>query len=235
MSAGDGPVPAALAALRAHNPAEAVRLLTPVVHAPELDDPELLDVRARLCSLYAQALLESGETADAGLWVRKALRATSTLKDSAGLAEVRALQGRIVGATADAEAARQRQVEREHIAATPLDTLLQTASTPAARAGILTKKAAAHASADEVETAVRLYHRAIAAADAAAVVREQVLARLGIAAIDPQRATAWIRAAQALAERAEEYTLLGTIAREATRLRVPLPTIHGPKGLRELP
>jgi tetratricopeptide (TPR) repeat protein len=228
----EGPVPSALAALRSGQPQAAVDHLAPIVEAPELDDPEMLDVRARLCSLYAQALLQAGDAKTASIWVRKALRAASTLKDAAGLLEVRALQGEIVGALADAEAARRRAVEREHIAETSLEDLLAIATTPEDRAAVLAKKASSLAGLGSHAQAADLYDQSMRIADQHGILREQVFARLGMAAVHPDAAV-WVQQAQRLAEAASEYTLLSTIAREADRLGVSLPAIDGPSGLRD--
>lgn len=231
MSA-EGPVPSALAALGSGQPQVAVELLAPIMEAPELDQPDMLDIRARLCSLYGQALLEAGDPKTASVWVRKALRAASKLEDDAGLREVRALQGKIVGALADVEAARRRAVEREHIAETPLEDLLAATSTPEERAAVLAKKASFHAGAGAQALAVDLYDQSMRLADKHKLLREQVFARLGMAAVHPD-ATTWVKQAQGLAEAQSEYTLLSTIAREADRLGVALPAIHGPSGLQE--
>ncbi len=229
----EGPVPSALAALGSGQPQAAVDHLAPIMEAPELDEPDMLDVRARLCSLYAQALLQAGDAKTASIWVRKALRAASTLKDDAGLREVRALQGQIVGALADAEAARRRAVEREHIAETSLQDLLAAAVTPEDRAAVLAKKASSLASSGAQAQAADLYDQSMRIADQHGFLREQVFARLGMAAVHPN-ATVWVLQAQKLAETVNEYTLLSTIAREAERLGVSLPAIEGPSGLREL-
>lgn len=228
----EGPVPSALTALRNGNPQAAVDHLAPFMTAAELDEPDMLDIRARLCSLYAQALLESGDAKTASIWVRKALRAASTLKDAAGLVEIRSLQGQIIGALADIEAARRRAVERDHIAATSLVELLATATTPEERSSVTAKKASALASIGAQAQAVELYDQSMRIADQHSILREQVFARLGMAAVHPD-AVAWVKQAQFLAEAAKEYTLLSTIAREADRLGVALPAIDGPAGLKE--
>ena len=235
MSEPTGPVPLALAALQRGRAAEAAEHLAPVVRAPELEDPELADVRARLCSLYAQALLESGDTSQAGIWVRKALRAATATGDTEGITEIRALQGRIVGAVADAEGARRREEERAAIAARPLDELLMGLDAPDAIAQVLVKKASAVAHQGGFDEASALFLRAIDVADDAGVLREQVFARLGLAATKPALADALVRQAHALAESADEFTLLATIAREAERLDVSLPVIEGPAGLQPQP
>lgn len=229
----EGPVPRALAALGSGQPQVAVDLLAPIMEAPELNEPDMIDVRARLCSLYAQALLQAGDAKQASLWVRKALRAASTMKDEDGLKEVRALQGQIVGALADAEAARRRAVERKHIAETSLEDLLATATSPEERASILAKKASSLAGTGAQAHAADLYDQSMKIADQHSILREQVFARLGMAAVHPDAAV-WVQQAQQLAEAASEYTLLSTIAREADRLGVSLPAIDGPSGLQEL-
>ena len=230
MSEGQAPVPLALAALQQGRPQEAADHLAPVVRAPELDDPELADVRARLCSLYAQALLESGQLDEAALWVRKALRAVSKSGDSAGKTQIRALQGQIVGAIADAEGARRRAEERNEVAQTPVDVLLRAANTPAEQSAILVKKASAIAD-ERKDEAAALFLRAQTLADQSEDLREQVFARLGLAGVKPELAKVLVLESQALAEARQEYTLLSTIAQEASRLGVALPAIEGPSGL----
>ena len=225
-----GPVPLAINALREGRPEQAADLLADVVTREELDDPELVDVSARLWSLYAQALLGCDRPSEASTWIRKALRAARRAGEPDGVAAVRELQGQIVARQAEAEAARRRQQEREHIAATPLDALLIAVTNDADRAAVYGKKAAAERDAGRQEHASELFEQAIALADASGSVREQVFSRLGLASVHDARAN--VLAAQQIAESAKDFTLLATIAREAETLGVVLPHIAGPSGLR---
>lgn len=188
-----------------------------------------MDIRARACSLYAQALLESGRPHDAEGPCREAIRLLRKLRDKPGLDEVRALQDRIVQAIAhDAEQA--SRLERMRVVAqTPLEALLADAPTSSARVEAMLQKAHAYADLDQRLDALPVAERAVAEADALAEVRQQVLARIALArACDADRAVAVLVQASELAGDAREFNLIATIARAAEVAGLTLPADPGP-------
>lgn len=227
-----GLLAAAVRDLRAGRFMEAAGQLGEVVADPDLAAAEdLRDVRARAFSLLAQALLGAGRPAEAQEHVRAALRLLSGLQDEAGLAQVRALQGQIFGALAEQAARDRARRERAALAATPVEEVLAPLADDLARAARLIEKATADEEAGAPEAAAAHLARALALADALGAVREQVLARLGLARHRPAERVDLVREAHRIAEAAAEFNLVGAITLEAGALGVPLPVIHGPSGL----
>lgn len=229
MSASDdlaGQVRAGVEALSAGRPHEAARALAPVVEDADFTEhPDLADVRARVYSLYAQALLDSGAARQADAWARRALKQAQDLGDQAGADEVRALLRQIFSAaveekkTADAVA---------RVAATPLEALMAQAVTDTERAGVLVEKANAEVEVGRAEEGEALARQALALAQQAGSVREEVLAWLTLARACPDEAaramvSAWRRACDA-----DEANLVGAIARAAEHAGVTLPHLTGP-------
>lgn len=220
---------AGVAALQAARWDDAIDALGPVYADPELASSEdLRDIRASVCSLYAQALLEAGRPHDADRPCRDAIRIVRALRDRAALDAVRSLQDRIVAAIAhDAERA-QRLAEQARIAATPLDDLLAHAHDDAARAEVLVKKAQAHVDVGQAAEGAQLATRAVEAARLADHVTWEVFALLALARADASQAQQALHAAYRRAERAEEFNLVSATARTARELQVALPTEPGP-------
>lgn len=225
-----------IAALQAEDWSTAIAALHDVTADPDLAAAsDLADVRARACSLHAQALLESGRPHDAERPCREAIRILRGLRDRAGLTEVRALQDRIVKAIAhDAEQA-QRLAEMQRVAATPLDALLAGASSTHERIEVLVRKAHAHADTGEPAAGMTVARQAVEEADAAGDVRQRVLARIAWSRTSPDEASAILVQAASLAGDAEEFNLVATVARAAEVAGVTLPRHPGAHAPRSLP
>lgn len=192
------------------------------------DQPDLRDFYARACSLLAQARLETGDARGARQAAHAAMRACRDVSDLEGLAEVRALDERIAAeldSDRRAELARARATE---LAAETADVVESKAASPLARADALLKHAGALKAHERFAEAAHSAERAIANADAAESVREQTLARIALAEVDATRATTVLREALELADRADETTLIGLVARAAELADVALPQQYGP-------
>lgn len=217
-------------ALREQRPGAAVEALAPVVYDPELQQStELADVRARVCALYAQALLEDGRIHEADAACRDALRAVRRLGDAAGLADVRALQDRIVRALAEAAEQARRKVEQARVAATPVAELLAGADA-LQRAEALVKKATACADVGDLDAGAPLAREAAQVADALGATTWSVFARVALARLEPEQAAAHLAQAARLADEADEFNLVSAIAEAARGLGLPLPTHPGAHG-----
>lgn len=213
-------------ALKQGRPAEAVDALEPVATDPAFETQgDLADIRARVWSLLAQALLEAGRPHEADPWARRALQAVTDLGDEQGEQAVRALHQRIFAAATDLH--RQRTAI-ERVASTDVDELLAGAEGPQERAGVLVEKANAEARVGRAAAATDLARRALAIARGADAAREQVLALLVLAEAQPDEASGHLHAAWAIAEAADESTLVGAVARAAGTAGVRLPTLEGP-------
>lgn len=211
-------------ALRTGRPADAVDALSPVVADPALAAaPDLVDVRARVLVLYAQALVDSGRYNEAKAAIPEALRAVRRLDDDAGIAAVKQLQARLVRDIADDHRRASEAIERAKVARTPIDELLAAATSPEQRGEVLVQKANAMIDTGSLVEGGAYADEALALAVAAGNVREEVLARLSIARARPDEAATHVGAAFACAERAGDFNLVGTVARAAALHGVPLP------------
>lgn len=221
----------AVAALRAGRVADAVSGLGPVWDDAELaaaDD--LQDVRARVGSLYAQALLEAGDVVQADAVCRATIRLLRRMGDPDGVHAVRELQDRVSKALAEHAEHAQRLAEARQVAATPLATLMAGADDGEARAAALVRKATAHADAGDSRTAADLAAEALGVARAHHLVTWEVFARLLIVRCDPEDdlAVPHLHAAHRVAVGAEEFNLVSTVVRAAEVAGLPLPVEHGP-------
>lgn len=180
---------------------------------PDLADDDLRDIRARVGSLYAQALIECGRPLEAEAPLREARRIARGLGDDAGIAATADLVRRV--ASARAEAARQATAT-----AADLDAPIDGTGIP--RADALLRRAGAEADAGRREDAARHAEEALSIAEAGP--REQVLAHLVLARTDPARTASEIALAFAIAEAADDFTLAGTVVRAAELAGVALPT-----------
>lgn len=222
-------VEAGVAAMGAQRWAEAVEHLGTVHADPAFQvAQDLLDVRASVASLYAQSLLEIGDPLAADRACRDALRCLRTLGDRAGIDEVRKLQDRIVKALADRREQEQHREEARHIAAAPLAELLADAPDAEARATTLVKKARAHLTSGDAETAADLAIRALDVASAHGLVIWEVFARLVLVEADDLHADGHLTAAVRAAADAGESNLISTIAATARSLGRTLPAEAGP-------
>lgn len=212
-------------AIRAGRMADAVEVLAPVVSDAELaaaDD--LQDVRARVCSLYGQALLDLDRPDEAEGPLREALAIAERLGDEAGAKAVRGLRARAMAATTQRHQQADERRRQERLAATPIEQLLHGVTEPLARADVLLRKATAEADVGAHAEAARHAGQALSIAVEAGAAREEVLARLAIARSQPDRAPQQLLAAWHRAEQAEEFNLVGAVARAAELGGVALPS-----------
>lgn len=224
---------AAVLALRQGRPRDAVDGLHTVwSDASFAEAADLRDLRARVGSLFAQALLETGRVAEADRVCRDAVRLLRQLRDADGLREVRSLQERVVRALAELAGVEKNREEAAKVAATPLAVLLFTATTDEDQARVRVQKASALWTLGQRDEALQLAEDALVRAEAIANVTWTVFARTLLAEIhaqaQPSAAEAHLAAALALAAQAEEFNLVSTIAQTATQLGVALPLEAGP-------
>lgn len=218
-----------VAALRADRAADAVAPLLAVASDPELAAAgALADIRARACSLLAQALLRTDRPDDASPWIDEALRILRSLEDREGLARVGELRREVLEARQQAATRAQGEARSRRLAATPLDDILATVTAPPALLDVLIRKANADADDGRPGDALPIAERALGLADELRDVRGQVLARMSIARAVPDRAAQLLVEAWSVAERAGEPTLVGAVARAAELAGVPLPVQVGP-------
>lgn len=210
-------------ALRSGRPADAVDALATVVADEALAAaPDLVDIRARVLVLHAQALSESGRLDEAKSAIPEALRAVRRLDDDDGIHAVKQLQARLVRDIADDHRRASEAIERARVARTPIDELL-AAGVAEQRADVLLRKANAMIDTGSPEEGGGYADEALALAMAARSVRDEVLARLSIARARPADAAQQVAAALAIAERAADFNLVGTVARAAALHGVALP------------
>lgn len=217
-------------ALRAGRHEEAVAALLEVASDPELaaaDD--LRDVRARACTMLAQALIAAGDPDASGTWLDEAERLLAAVGDAAGLAEVRGLRRERGDALTDRARKAQAKQRLAELARIPLDELRGRASSPAMLQDLLVQKANAEVEAGRSDEAASVAREAVALAVELDSVRGEVLARLSLARAAPATATDELTAAWRRAERANEFNLVGAVARAATLAGVELPVLHGPQ------
>jgi hypothetical protein len=189
---------------------------------------DLQDVRARVGSLLAQALLEVGEPELADRACRDTLRVLRRLGDKAGMDAVRELQDQAVRRLADHAQAQQNRAEAARVAETPLDELLRGHDTPEAQAAVFVRKATALLERGTPIPAIPLAERALHLAREHALVTWEVFARLVLARSAPSRAHEQLRAALDAAAGAGEFNLVSTIARTAEEAGLSLPAESGP-------
>ncbi|MFM2162221.1 MAG: hypothetical protein RLZZ383_1733 [Pseudomonadota bacterium] len=224
---------AAVTALRQGRAADAVEGLKAAWTDPALAEAEdLRDLRARVGSLFAQALLETGRVAEADRVCRDAVRLLRQLRDTEGLTEVRALQERIVRALAELSNVEKNREEAARVAATPLAMLLFTATTPEDQARVRVQKASALWTSGHGEEARALAEEALSRAEAIPSISWVVFARTLLAEIhaeaQPSVAQAHLATALTRAAQAQEFNLVSTIAQTAAQLGISLPQEAGP-------
>jgi tetratricopeptide (TPR) repeat protein len=190
---------------------------------------EMEDVKARVFSLLAQALMHDGQTQQATVWIRKALRIVRALKDKDGLAEVRNLQSDVMASIMAEQQEQLRSRELLALASLSIDEVRKRGDGPAQQASWLIKKANAEIEASRCDVALAVAQEALGLAELAQDVREQVLALLSAARAAPESAHGHLHQAWQVAERANEFTLIGAVARAAEASDVTLPTLHGPE------
>jgi len=236
----DGPDPATqlarqllagLKALRSGDAQRAAETLSAVCNDRALSDSdELADVRARACSLYAQALLKSDRVPDATHWVEEAVRLSRRVGDPDGLREVEALRDQIRAAAPPAPdpvaAARS-----ERLAATPIETLEERVRRPVGLVELLLAKANADLDAGRPHDALPIAERARNGAISMGDVRLEVMTRLTVARADPDNAQEELDAAHRAALAADEFNLVTAVARAATAHGMTVGVLRGPNDL----
>lgn len=193
-------------ALRRGDAVAAAHALAPVANDEALENaPDLVDIRARVLVLYAQALVAADRFDDAQPALVQALRAVKRLDDDEGVAAVRGLQQLALHSRAKARG-------------TPAAAPAGTAPSPDDAEALLIAANAATG-----EQAARLGEQAFALAVAHGSVREEVLARLVLARSRPDAAADQLAAALRRARGAGEFTLVGAVVRAAELAGVALP------------
>lgn len=216
-----------LRALRFH---EAVEAITEVVDDPEFAvATDLRDVRLRATTMLAQALLGAGflDRADARL-DRVEAELEGTPEAAEGLPEVRDLRSRVAEARADRQKQSAIADRLARLADVPVEILRTRTADPSARLELLIQKANAEVEAGRPDQAVQIGEEALLLARELASVRGEVLARMSLARAAPSRAHEELNLAWSCAERANEFNLVGAVARAADLAGVDLPMLHGP-------
>lgn len=181
-----------------------------------LAEPQPPTVEGPLRGMLAQALLELDRCEEAKDELRHALRIAKALGDQKAIDQLRALNGRVYAQLAhEREQARLAQAQQAELQR-PLDELLARASTPAERCTVLLGKANAEL---DLDLALRAREEAEHAGP-----REQVLARLCLARLQPRRAEAMLREAHRIADTHEEPQLVAAIAQAARAAGVDFAT-----------
>ncbi|MCB9674633.1 MAG: hypothetical protein H6737_05910 [Alphaproteobacteria bacterium] len=207
--------------------AEAIAPLEDAVEALA-GQADLRDVLARAASVLAQAKLALGDAAGARTAAHLAMRTARELGDSEGLAEIRALDEQVAAALDREKRAALARARSADLAARTTEEVEAMGASPLARADALLKHANALQTHDRPADAALSAARAVVHADAAGSVREQVLARIALAESARDRAEAALHEALAIADRADETTLIGLVARAAELAGVDLPRQYGP-------
>jgi hypothetical protein len=211
----------AVEALRAGKPALAAELLGPVVDDVRGDD--MNDVRARVLTLYAQSLVDTGRTDEADPFLQEALELATGLGDEQGVVAIRELLERCAAASADLVREAQRKSAAARLAGVPIDELLARAGSDRERSDIYLRKADASLAVGRVAESALFAVQALAMAQAAGAVREEVLARLSLARAVPTEAADQIAKALDRARDENEANLVAAIAKTAELLGVPIP------------
>jgi tetratricopeptide (TPR) repeat protein len=217
-------------ALREGDAATAVRLLSrAVVHEGLAADASLALIRARSLSLYGQALLENGNAKDAEDPVLDAMRILRALEDTEGLHQVRDLHRQVRETLESAAKEQARLRAMAALAAQPMEQVRAKARTPFALAEILIQRANADIEAGQDDAALEVATEALSIATSLSSVRLEVLARLSIARIRPERALEELEAARQRADAANEFTLVGAVARAAEAHGLTIGVLAGPR------
>lgn len=185
---------------------------------------DLDDVRGRTLTLLAQALLENGDPGDHDEVERHLVQATALVPDADGV--VAELRERLDDARRKALEAAANDARTQRLAAADIGPWLERLADPDRRCDLLTQKAAAELAVGRSEPAARYAEQALALAPEAQL-RAQVMAHLVMARTHPGAAEDHLATALRLADAASEFTLVGTIARTAELLGLPLPEQHG--------
>lgn len=216
-------------ALRDGDAVRATELLAPVAEDSDLAAAhDLADVRARVQTLYAQALLQAGQASRARHPLATARELLTELGDEAGLAAVAELEQQIGEAISAAFAARGRARSIRAETDRELEDRLDSVP-PSARPALLVERATARLDAGDASGARPLASRALDLATQASDVRHQVLAGLILAraSTDPEEARDYLQQAHRRADLADEFNLVGFVAKAASEAGIPLNTLIG--------
>ena len=207
---------------------DGIPLLKTVVEDPEFRaHPELQDLRARACSLLAQALLATEDPGPADRFARQAVDILEEAGDTVGLAEVEGLRREILACAVENRRVADQRARRARLREVPIDELVSAASDSAEAARMLMERSMAEHEAGESSAAIGLANRARNLADDHGSVKEQVLTRLLVAQVDSHQRVAALRSAYHLALTADQTGLIAGVARTAEQLDVPLSMVDG--------
>lgn len=215
-----------VAALRDGDAEGAVDLLGPVATDEELAAAtDLRDIRARVCTLYAQALLAAGRPSEARHPLQDARDLLTDLGDPDGLAAVEELQSTLSEALSDAFQAQARRRTLRDKADADVDTILADVP-PARHAPVLVEHATACLDVGRTDTARELAERALSAAEAHEDLRHQVLSLLVLARSSDTPAEP-LEEARRRADAADAFNLLSFVVKTAEQVGVTLQDAGG--------
>jgi tetratricopeptide (TPR) repeat protein len=202
--------------------------LRPVAASEQLAAaPDLADVRARVLTLLAQALLERGDPTDHDEVERCLGEARELDPSEAARASMTDLQDRLDGARRETLERAAAEARTQRLADADIEGWLAKLPTGDRRCDLLVQKATAELDVGRSEQAAGYARRALALDDEATL-RQRVMARLLMARTHPDRAEVYLQEALSMADAAHEFTLVGTIARTAELLGLELRTQVGP-------
>ncbi|TVQ91028.1 MAG: hypothetical protein EA397_11065 [Deltaproteobacteria bacterium] len=211
-------------ALRDGRATEAARLLAEACADPDFATaPEVRDLYARACSLQAQALLLAGQPSKARKPLRVALDLLEALHDEEGLRKVRELEREVGEAMAEDFAAMARRREQIALSRRSLSEVLAELPAHAPRAEAMVKWSLGALADGRADQAIDAATRAVAEAASRGDVKHQVLAHIALASAEPERASAHLEAARSCADGADDFNLVGAVARAAEQAGVQLP------------
>jgi len=205
------------------HPAEATTLLKVVATDPGLQDArDLADVRARACSLYAQALLGVDEIEEAEVWIREALRITRQEGDMDGLRVLRTLHADILKRKQDRQTQEDERARSVALAEVSVQEIVADARSPHELAQRLVERAAAAVEVQRFEEGHTIALQALDIATEHQMTRERVLAHLILARVEPDNAQDILVTALEVARQAHEVQLITLIAKSAQLFDVQL-------------
>ena len=191
---------------------------------------DLQDVRARACSLLAQAQLQLGQLDGAQNHANRALDLLRAVGDPDGIREVEQLRAEIADAAQKRAEQERRQRSLEQLARTEVAVLRERYERdPVALAEILLKKSSAEIEAGRPVQARAIAEEVLDLACEGQWLRQEVLARLCLARVHPTSAPDQLLQAWRRAERASDHTLVATVARAAELAGLELPHQLGPQ------
>jgi hypothetical protein len=214
---------AGVQALKEGEPAKAATFLRDVFEDDLFaQDPDLRDLYARTCSLYAQALLWSGQPAQARRPLRIALDLLAELRDTEGTHQVKALESQVAEAiTRDFEASAKRR-ELKAMTDRTLEDTLSTSTDPLIQADLALKWSNGALVAGRTDDAIRAARIAVELGTGLSDPRHEVLARIAWAYASSPEAQEQLELAHARADSANDFTLVGAVARAASELSILL-------------